>query len=111
MKILKKNRIEGAKNKRLDKHRIEMLELNQLLCYIKKSNLENIQSIKGLIFKRQSELDIALNSNPHKEWTTTEIRWLKDNYHKCTARELAIDLKRSVDSVKRTINKYKITKK
>lgn len=104
------NRINGAKNQRISRHNKEAIELNMLINYIKTSELSNIQSINNTIHRRLSNLQIAISSNSHKAWTTTELKWLRDNYKSCTARELAIDLKRSVESVKRTINKYGIKK-
>ncbi len=110
MEKLKQNRIKGASNQKLNKYSNELLELNMLLNYIDKANLSNVVSTTTLIHKRISDLEISSKSTPHKLWRTTEIKWLKDNYKSCTARELAIDLKRSTDAVQRMITKLGLTK-
>jgi hypothetical protein len=62
------------------------------------------------LLKRLRTLEIAENSNAHKPWTNFELKWIKDNYHNTTARELAIDLKRSVGTIQTQVKILKLKK-
>lgn len=109
----KSKRIKTASATRIRRHKAELLDINILLNYIRDSGEvepKNMSWIKTKIFQRIDELEIANKSNSYAPWTAFEIKWIKDNYKKVSARELAIDLERATSSVQRMINKLKIKK-
>jgi len=97
--------------KRIQKHQAELLEINQLLFLIKRYEYTHINKwVTTRLKERIKELEVAIKSQSYKKWTEDEINWIKKNYKKCTAQELAIDMKRSTATVKRMINKLSIKK-